>query len=306
MLNTRHLEVIHAVIERGGVVNAAETLNVSQPAISRMIRSAELELGLKLFERIGRKLVPTEDAELLFDEISPVLASLNAVKDHIGDLREGRTGILRIAATPGLAHSILPQALDIMFRRRPNMKVSLDIRRRDNVLQMVRTNASELGLGLTETDAPDLQSIPLGGGRIVCVMPVGHPLATRQSIRPKDLRNHRLIIMTRGSPLGTLIEAAFEQENEALDWTIETPYSATACSFARAGLGAALVDEYVAYNNDIAGTVMLPFEPELAVNAFIYRSRIKAPSKLASLFIAAMTARQDPGKRSVRPGDQAR
>ncbi|MFV0334803.1 MAG: LysR family transcriptional regulator [Tropicimonas sp.] len=305
-MNTRHLEVIHAVIERGGVMNAADALNVSQPAISRMIRSAEIELGLKLFERIGRKLVPTEDARLLFEEISPVLASLNVVRDRIVDLREGRAGILRIVATPGLAHSIVPQALEELFRRRPNAKVSLDIRRRENVLQMVRANASELGLGLTETDVPDLLSIPLGGGRIVCVVPAGHELAARRSVRPADLRGHRLIIMARGSPLGTLIEDAFERENEPLDWAIETPYSATACSFARAGLGAALVDEYVAYHSDMEGTVMLPFEPGLAVNAFIYRSRTKAPSKLASLFISALTTgRMSPGRMESAP-DQAR
>lgn len=291
ILNTRHLEVVHAVIERGGVVNAAEALGVTQPAISRMIRSAEAELGLKLFERIGRRLVPTEDAELLFEEIAPIIASLGAVRDHIIDLREGRAGILRIVATPGLAHSIVPEALNDVLKRRPDTKISLDIRRRENVLQLVRTNASELGLGLMPADAPDLVSTPLGGGQIVCVVPAGHPLATRDFVRPADFRAHRLIIMTRGSPLGTLIASAFKADKEALDWAIETPYSASACTFARAGIGVALVDEYVTYHADMQGMAVLPFRPELPVRAFLYRARAKAPSKLASMFIAAVTAR---------------
>lgn len=279
------------MIERGGVVNAAEALGVTQPAISRMIRAAEAELGLKLFERIGRRLVATEHAEQLFEEIAPVVASLAAIREHVVDLREGRTGVLRIAATPGLAHSMIPDAISDVLKRRPDSKISLDIRRRENVLQLVRTNASELGLGLMPTDAPDLVSTPLGGGQIVCVAPVGHPLTSRDLVTPADFRGHRLIIMTRGSPLGTLIASAFKAERQPLDWFIETPYSASACTFVRAGIGLALVDEYVTYHTDMQGMVQLPFVPELAVPAFLYRSRTKAPSKLASLFISAMTAR---------------
>ena len=278
------------MIARCGVVGAAETLGVTQPAISRMIKSAEADLGLKLFEQIGRRLVPTEEAENLYSEIDPIIASFRSVQDHIVDLREGRVGMLRIVATPGLAHSIVPETLKTMLEQRPEMKMSLDIRRRENVIQLVRTNAADLGLGLMSTQSPDIISMPVGGGRIVCVCPATHPLADKVAVRPADFAGHRLITMTRGSPLHTLIKSAFTAEDEPLGWAVETPYSASACTFVKLGFGVALVDSYATFHTDMTDLVAVPFEPKLTFNAHLYRPRHKAMSKLTTHFVSMLTS----------------
>jgi len=287
-MKMRHLEVIHAVVVHGGVVAAADALHVTQPAISRMIQTAEAELGLKLFEKIGRRLAPTEDAERLFEEIDPIIASFHSVQERIIDLREGRLGVLRIVATPGLAHSIIPATLEKMLRDRPAMKATLDIRRRENVLQMLRANAADLGFGLLPTDAPDIVSTPVGSGRIICVSPSDHPLAQKRSVRPEDFTDHRLIMLTRGSPLEQLIAPAFDAVGQPLDWAVETPYSASACNLVTAGFGVALVDSYVTQQIELSDLVIIPFEPALTVNAYVYRARHKPMSKLATLCISAL------------------
>jgi DNA-binding transcriptional LysR family regulator len=288
-MKMRHLEVIHAVISQGGVVAATDALSVTQPAISRMLHAAETELGLTLFEKVGRRLVPTEEAEQLFQEIDPIITSYRAVQDRIVDLREGRTGTLRIAATPGLAHSVVPQALEKMLHKRPAMKTSLDIGRRETVLKMVRANVAELGFGLVPTDTPDILSTPIDSGRIVCLCPVGHPLAALEAVTPRDIAGHRLIMMTRGSPLHTLIAPAFRAENQPLNWTVETPYSASAGNLVKAGFGVALVDSYATQQIEMQGLCVVPFEPNITVTALLYRARHRPLSKLAKMFCAIVT-----------------
>ncbi|WP_306152007.1 LysR family transcriptional regulator [Roseovarius sp. MMSF_3281] len=285
----RHLQVIHAVISHGGVVAAADVLSVTQPAISRMLQAAEAELGLTLFEKVGRRLVPTEEAEQLFQEIDPFITSFRSVQERVVDIREGRLGILRIAATPGLAHSVVPLTLEKVLRKRPGMKTSLDIRRRENVLQMVRANVAELGLGLLPTDAPDIVSTPIGSGRIICVCPADHPLAANTVVRPSDFSRHRLIMMTRGSPLHSLIASAFDDARLPLNWAVETPYSASACNLVKAGFGVALVDSYATQQIEMGGLAVVPFEPNLTVTALLYRARHRPMSKLAKMFFTTVT-----------------
>ncbi len=287
-MKMRHLEVIHAVMTYGGVVAAANELGVTQPAITRMIQSAEQELGLKLFEKIGRRLTPTEDAEHLLEEIDPVIASFRSVKEHIVDLREGRMGVLRIAASPGLAHTIVPETIKKVIAGRPGMKVSLDIRRRENVIQLVRANAAELGFGILPSDAPDIISTPVHSGRIICVSPPDHPLASKETLAFDDFTGHQLVMMTRGSPLAKLILAAFKEASQPLDWSIETPYTASACNLVKAGLGVALVDSYVVNQIEMSGLVVVPLEANIEVKAYYYRARHKPLTKLASLFVAAL------------------
>ncbi|MBK0326099.1 LysR family transcriptional regulator [Rhodobacteraceae bacterium F11138] len=290
----RHLEVIHAVVTHGGVVPAAEALSVTQPAISRMLHSAEAELGLTLFEKVGRRLMPTEEAEQLFQEIDPIIASFTSVQERIVDLREGRQGVLRIVATPGLAHSVVPAALEHLLRSRPNMKTSLDIRRREHVLQMVRANAAEIGIGLMPTDAPDIISTPIDSGRIICVSPADHPLACKSRVEASDFAGLRLIMMTRGSPLHNLIAGAFQAARQPLEWSVETPYSASACNLVKAGFGVALVDSYVTRQIEMSGLVIMPFEPEIKVKAHLYQARHRPLTKLARLYAAILTNRNQP------------
>lgn len=287
-MNVRQLEVFRAVVALGGVAKAAQSLGISQPAISRMIKHAEATLGFQLFERMGRRLHPTDEAQWLYEEIDPLFASISSVQDRIDDIRNEKVGRLRIVATPGLAHTIVPEALKRLLQVRPNVQVSLDIRRRENASQNVKNNASDVGLAVTAAEQKDLELLEIKMGEMVCIVPEGHPLETLAFIQPVDLKDYPFIMMTRGSTLGNLITQAFEDVGEKLKWSIETSYSASACTFVRNGFGIALVDEYVNRQGNIQGLVVKPFKPTIKLSAYLFYSNLKPLSNLSKLFIESV------------------
>jgi len=287
-MNVRQLEVFRAVIAFGGVANAATNLGISQPAISRMIKHTEANLGFQLFERMGRRLHPTDEAQRLYEEIDPLFASINSVQDRIDDIRDANAGRLRIVATPGLAHTIVPQALKRLLEVRPNVQVSLDIRRRENVVQKTKNNSADIGLAVTASEQQDLALHQIQMGKMVCIIPEGHPLEELDTISPKDLKAYPFIMMTRGSTLGNLIVKAFEDVGEDVKWSIETSYSASACTFVRNGFGVALVDEYVNRQGNIQGLVVKPFTPTIELTAYLCYSTLKPLSNLSKLFIESV------------------
>src|SRR5689334_11678349 len=125
ILTPREMAVFRHVMELGSVTAAADAAHLSQPAVSKMIQQAEDRLGFRLFLRERKRLVPTAEAQALFSEVVSALAAIDLVQRLGRDLRDGRSGLLTLAATPTLAHSIVPLAIRSFRDQRPQVSVTL-------------------------------------------------------------------------------------------------------------------------------------------------------------------------------------
>src|SRR4029077_12497036 len=105
--NLGHLRTFVAVVDAGGVHRAAVQLHLSQPAVSRQIQSLESELGVPLFDRVGRRVQLTSEGEDLLRGSRRLLAEAESLAERAGALRKGETGILRVGATPQAIESTL-------------------------------------------------------------------------------------------------------------------------------------------------------------------------------------------------------
>jgi DNA-binding NarL/FixJ family response regulator len=110
-MNLRHIEIFHAVYINGSVSGAARALNISQPSVSKTLRHAESLLGFPLFQRTRGRLVATEDAHLLFSEVSEIQDRVHALREAGRNLKRGTAGTLRVSALPSLALAALPTAV---------------------------------------------------------------------------------------------------------------------------------------------------------------------------------------------------
>ncbi|AHV94010.1 bacterial regulatory helix-turn-helix, lysR family protein [Bordetella holmesii ATCC 51541] len=97
MLTLRHIEVFHAVMRTGSVTGAARLLNVSQPAVSAVLKHCEARARIRLFERTGRRLVPTAEAVALFPDVAAIYGRLDSLTRQMQDLAGGRIGALSVA-----------------------------------------------------------------------------------------------------------------------------------------------------------------------------------------------------------------
>ena len=124
-MDLRHVRTFVTVAELGTVSKAAERLHVAQPALSRQIANLEDELGLKLFDRVGRRLVLTSEGEQLLEDCRGLLNYARALGEQAEVLRRGDVGVLRVSASPHLIEGIFPDFLRHYAARYPNVQVRL-------------------------------------------------------------------------------------------------------------------------------------------------------------------------------------
>jgi DNA-binding transcriptional LysR family regulator len=124
-MNFAHLRTFVAIADHGGFGRAAARLNLTQSAASRQIQALEAELGVTLFDRIGRGVRLTSEGEDLLRRFRRVLAEVETVGERARLLKAGETGILRVGATPQVIENLLANFLGRYRRRHPNVEVHL-------------------------------------------------------------------------------------------------------------------------------------------------------------------------------------
>ncbi len=124
-MDLRHIRTFVTVAELGTVSKAALHLHVAQPALSRQIASLEEEFGVKLFDRVGRRLLLTSEGRQLLTDCLGLLNHARALGEQAHQLRRGDVGLLRVAASPHLIEGIFPDLLRRFSERYPNVQVRL-------------------------------------------------------------------------------------------------------------------------------------------------------------------------------------
>src|SRR5215470_14224407 len=125
VMDLRHVRTFVSVAELGTVSKAALRLRIAQPALSRHIADLEQELGLKLFDRVGRRLLLTGEGEQLLSDCRGLLNYVAAVGERAQLLRRGDTGVLKVAGSPQIIESIFSNFLHRYAARYPNVQVKL-------------------------------------------------------------------------------------------------------------------------------------------------------------------------------------
>ena len=124
-MDLRRLKTFVAVADLGTVTKAAVHLRIGQPALSRQISDLQQELGLRLFDRVGRRLILTAQGEQLLVDCRRVLTDLNRVRERADVLRRGDTGVLKVLAPPHTIESVLSEFLPRYAQSFPHVNVEL-------------------------------------------------------------------------------------------------------------------------------------------------------------------------------------
>jgi DNA-binding transcriptional LysR family regulator len=285
-MNLRQLEILRAVIRHRTTVAAADELALSQPAISNALKAMEAQAGFALFERVNNRLLPTAEAMALYKESDAIFALHTKLENRVRDFREARSARLSIVATPPLAYGIISPALSGFLQRRPQMRVSFDVRRYEGIIDAVLDGTAELGFALGLSHHPGIAREVLHADKMVCVMPQDHQLADHATISASDLAGLPFIGLERGTRLGEAVRENFAQAGAPFRPAVEVRYCNTACMLASAGVGAAVVDPMSARQNGGPSLVVRPFTPAIPSIAYVLWSDAEPLSRLAKEFLA--------------------
>lgn len=264
-MRARQLEVFCAIMREGSLTRAAQALNTSQPALSQLLRHAEDELGFALFKRIKGRLVPTPDAHEIYPEADRLFQDLAALRRRTHDLKAGRRGLVRMAASAPPAMSVVPQALTIFRAQHPEIVVRSHIAPLETLASMLLHGDANLALCMSGEKFAGLHSERLGQVGFVCLMPDTHPLAIDAGpLGFEDIRDEALITYRHATLPGRLLAQKAQRDSMAYRPEIEIDMSISALSFVQAGLGIAVVDALLPWQS-FSGITARPFAPDLVL-----------------------------------------
>ncbi|MCU4182485.1 LysR substrate-binding domain-containing protein [Bosea sp. BH3] len=290
MLNPRQVEAFRTVIVTGGVTAAARAMNITQPAVTRLIHDLQYALGLQLFARRGARLVPTNEAMSLYREVERQFVGLERIQAAAQNLREGRAGTLRVAALPAFNVGFLPRLMGGFIRERPGLDVSIYGSISSQVADWVTSGFCEVGFAQLPLEYPtlDIELLPLAAQ--VAVLPESHPLTARDVLGPADFAGEPFISLEQSTLLRYRIDAIFSAERITRDVRIETPLSMIACSLVSAGAGLSIVDPFTAAEYSGRGIVVKPFRPTIPSEVAVIWAAGRFRSALALDFAATVRA----------------
>jgi DNA-binding transcriptional LysR family regulator len=277
-VNARHLEVFRAIMRNGSLTAAAEALHVSQPAVSKLLRHFEIQIGYPLFERLGGRLVATPEAQLLYRDADRIFREIEALKGLSDRIRDKQVGLLRIGASAPPTFALMPLATERFRQRNPGLRLILSTLPADEIDEHILVGNIDLGVTMRRSAEPQIRSEAIGRADIVALMPSGSPLAALREVTPGDLSGHSVIAYDPRTGVGARIEAAFVAARVPYRVDIEVQLSITAMPLVRRGLGVALVDGLVPWHT-FGDLVTRPFRPQVSLEIVLWRSATRPQTR---------------------------
>ena len=263
-MNARQLEVFHAIMRCGTLTGAAKALNVSQPALSQILLHTEDALGLKLFQRVKGRLVPTPEAEELFPETERVFHAFDNLRRFAADLKHGKGGLIRLAASVPPSLSLVPRALKAFRAASPGVRVRAYVVPVATIAQMLEQGDADLGVAMNDERLPLIETELIGKSEIVCVTRADHRLAAQSEVTAGDLEGEAVISYRGDSLPGRLLGEAFAGAGRRLRPDVEIDVSIIALSFVQQSIGIALVDGLLPWTS-FPGLIVRRFRPTVTL-----------------------------------------
>jgi DNA-binding transcriptional LysR family regulator len=281
----RQIRAFAAVARLGRFGRAAEQLHVTQSALSMLIRQLEAELGLRLFDRHTRMLRLTDAGAEFLPVAEKTLADLAhavAASREASALRRGRVSV---ATSTVLAATLLPWAARKFAAQHPGIAFALRDVAEQEIRARVKAGDVDLGVGTTIEPDPDVDEVPLFEDSLTAVVGERHPLAERSTITWRELGEHPLIVLGRGSPIRALQDQALAAAGIAAAPAFEVSFSSTAISMVACGLGVAALPVNARQVSSRVKVQVRPLvRPALTRRVAIFRRRELSLSPAAAAF----------------------
>lgn len=268
----------------GGINRAAEMLNISQPAASRMIAALEAETSLTLFERKGRTVSPTPEAYQLKDEVDTYFVSLERIEKAAEDIKALRRGHLRLTVMPALALSLTPDVLARVSEKYPDITTTLDVHTSPRIVDLIATGQYDMGICHHAASRPEIEELSAWQVSCVCVMHKDHPLSSSDILEPGDLRDTPLISLSHGTDTSVWVSQAFHAAGVTPTIKVEAQPSYAACALAVRRVGVTIVDALTADFFRSDDVVAIPFGAAVPFEFKLIKPARKAHSSLATEF----------------------
>ncbi|MEH7403610.1 LysR family transcriptional regulator [Gottfriedia acidiceleris] len=238
-MELRELEFFIAICEELHFTRAAEKLGISQPALSRQIIALEDKLGVRLFDRLGKKIAITEAGKILQEESEKIFTNIKYIYEQIGELQKVKRGNLII----GAMSEELSQLASVIFLELHRMYPYLQMKiiMSDNIEDRVIQNEIDIALTHMPLENEQLTNIPLYNEEFYLVVPFEHHLAEREKVDFEEIKDIQLVLSPKNHNCRKLIDDAATSMGFVFKPIIELTDVNSILSIVKAGIGATIL-----------------------------------------------------------------
>lgn len=288
MLTLRQIEVIRAIMVTGTVGGAARLLNVSSPGVSRVMKHAEMSVGVKLFNRKAGRYSPTHEANVIFSQINGVYDKVEDLQFVISRIKRGANIELKISSVPSIATVMVPRAIADVRKSFPNLLIEIDILKIEDAVDYLLLGKGELVVMSSKIEHPMLSYAPLARGRLKCIVPDGHPLARRARVTAAEIVKYPLIGVDPNDPYGRIMAGLFTSHGLHYEVTVRARFGSTVCALVANGLGIAIIDEFTLAADQWPSVAVLDITEQTAFETYVMHRKDAALSTYAAQFVMAL------------------
>ena len=288
----RHIEVFYSVFIHGSVTKAAHDLNVTQPSISKILSQSESDLGIKLFERLNKKMIPTQEAKILFPYAQKIHNNLSNFKKVSSNLVEKPQGDLNIAATHALGIDYLPEAISKFSALNSKATFETVTLHYEEIIKQVLELKVDVGIVYDPVLHDDLINQPIINGKFVVIAPQPF-FPNKTEVNIDDIKTQPFIKITdkvgpRG-PLGSKLEEYLLKNSLNLNPTFNTETYQVALALVSKGMGITITDKISAESSSHPNIKILELKPDLEFSLEIVYSKSNPLSLINKSFISFLS-----------------
>lgn len=280
MQNLRVYRYIDRISRTGSIRQAAEQLSITPSALNRRVIALEQELGVKIFDRLGRGVRLSTAGELVIDTMRKHLAETDALKSRIADLSGLRRGHVSIACSQAVLPHLLPEQIRDYQAAFPQVTFSVMNKDGSEAAEALLNYSADLAIVFDPLRRSEFHTVFAMPQPIHAIMARDHPLSAHKEVSLGDCLDYPLALPTTNYGVRKTIEALSDRISTRITPTIEA-------------------DSYVLLQRYVARTQAIGFElkiglPQVASDELVSRPLKNAQSKLGSLYIVHLKGRSLP------------
>ena len=262
-MRLRHIEVFHAIYTAGSITNAAKILHVSQPSVSKVLAHAELQLGFQLFERVKGRLIPTNEAEILFSEVDKIYQQMRSIKNTAENIKKTDFGNISVGVTPALGFDVMPRAITKFQQAYPKVNMQIQTVHNNDVMQSLLERKCDFVILFSPKNMGGVVEHHCVNSEMVVMYPKSLFPEQPSSLSLADLQDLPFIDISDSGPLGDLLWTRMLEANVQMHSTIKVQTYFIAARIVAQGSGICIVDKFTASANFPDNVGFASFDPKM-------------------------------------------
>ena len=285
-MRLRHIEVFHAIMQAGTISGAAQLLNISQPAATKVLQHCEMRLGLTLFERIKGKLHPTPEAHKLFVEVDKLNRDLQSVRRLANNLKHHPDEAVRLAATPTLSMTVVPAALAAWRNKFKDVHCTLATQHTSDIVNSLLLGDVDFALSLYDPKHPNIVAESLVKSSMKAIAPAGSWSAKldNTALPLTELGKNLIALDVDDHLVSQVMSACADHGISFTSHTLVQTYL-LARALVEYGAGTAVVDPFTAATADYSKVQCRTLIPLVPVDLFLLTVKSTPLSRSAKAFV---------------------